>query len=158
MSRVTIYGPSIQAIVENVSDSVQQQMESRSYRAANELRNAALVVLKGQRNGRRYKVPGTYRRQRDKVSGKMKNGRYYTASAPGEPPAVRSGVFRNSWQPRTYAFGTSYFSIIDSNVDYAEWLENGTPGGQMAPRPHHDRIKEKAEPKIFRIYDEPYFD
>lgn len=143
MSRVVVRGGSIEEIVERVSSEVQHQMGSRSYRAANELRNAALNVLRGQRSGRRYRVPGT--------------NSYYTASAPGEPPAVRSGTFRLAWQPRTYAFGTSYFSIIDNDMFYADWLENGTPGGQMAPRPHHDRILKTAEPLIYKIYDEPYF-
>ena len=157
MSKVVVKGLSLEEIAKTVTTEVNQQLESRTYRAANELRNAALLVLRGQRSGRSYKVSGTYRRQRDKATGKMKNGRYYTASAPGEPPAVRTGTFRNSWQPRTFAFGTSYIARIESNVPYADWLENGTPGGQMAPRPHHDRIAKHAEPKIFRIYDEPYF-
>lgn len=142
MSRIAITG-SLEEIVLEVTDDIQHQMKTRTYRAANELRNAALIVLRGQRSGRRYKVPG-------------KNS-YYTASAPGEPPAVRSGTFRLAWQPRTYAFGDSYFAIIDNETFYADWLENGTPGGQMAPRPHHDRIKQAAEPAITRIYAEPYF-
>ena len=143
MSRVIVSGPSIEAIAEKVSVEVQHQMEGRAYRAANELRNSALKVLRGSRSGRTYRVPGTKR--------------YYQASAPGEPPAVRTDNFRNSWQPRTFFFGKSYISRIESNVPYAERLEDGTPGGQMAPRPHHDRIAKDAEPKIVRIYDEPYF-
>jgi hypothetical protein len=140
---VKVRGDSLEKIAEKTVKEIQDEMESRAYRGANELRNSALLVLRGQRSGRSYRVPGTKRR--------------YTASAPGEPPAVRTGTFRNSWQPRTYAFGDSYFSIIDSEVFYADWLENGTPGGQMAPRPHHERILKDAEPKIQKIYDEPYF-
>ena len=166
MSRVVVKGPSLEEIAKNVTTEVRHQMESRSYRAANELRNSALIVLRGQRHGRRYKVPGTYRRQRDKTDGKMKNGRYYTASAPGEPPAVRTGTFRLSWQPEAYcshAFGLSvYWSRISSDrttdngrYNLGEILENGTK--HMAPRPHHDRILEHAKPKIIRIYEEPYF-
>ena len=166
MSSVQVKGPSLDKIAETVTTEVRHQMEGRAYRAANELRNSALLVLRGQRSGRRYKVPGTYRRQRDKVTGKMRNGRYYTASAPGEPPAVRTGTFRNSWQPHAYfshAFGTStYWSRIESDVRtdngqhiLGEVLEQGTK--RMAPRPHHDRILDHAEPKIFKIYDEPYF-
>lgn len=143
MSRAVITGGSIEEIAQKVSTEVQHQMASRTYRAANELRNSALVVLRGQRSGRVYRVPGTKK--------------YYTASAPGEPPAVRTGIYRNSWQPRTFFFGNSYISRIESDVPYADWLENGTPGGQMAPRPHHDRIATHAEPKIYRIYNEPYF-
>lgn len=162
MSRITVNG-SLESIVENITYQIQHQMASRSYRAANELRNSALIVLRGQRNGRRYKVPGTYRLQMDKVSGKKRHGRYYTASAPGEPPAVRTGTFRNSWQAtaRGPIFG-SYISRIESDAttdngryNLGEILENGT--SRMAPRPHHDRILEHAEPKIVKIYEEPYF-
>ena len=88
----------------------------------------AVLVL-----GRRYKVPGTYRRQRDPVTGQMKNGRYYTASAPGEPPAVRTGIFRLSWQPEAHVVYGSYISRIASDVRtddgnhlLGEVLENGT--------------------------------
>lgn len=164
MSRIVIKGPSLDEFALNVTTEVQQQMESRAYEAANELRNSALMVLRGQRSGRRYKVPGTYRRQRDKVTGKMRNGRYYTASAPGEPPAMRTGTFRNSWQPESHVVYGSYISRISSDARtdngrhmLGEILENGTPGGQMAPRPHHERIAEHAKPKIARIYDRPYF-
>ena len=162
MSRVTVNGPSLEEIAKTVTTQVTHEMERRSYLAANELRNSALLVLRGQRSGRRYKVPGTYRRQRDKVTGKMRNGRYYTASAPGEPPAVRTGAFRNSWQPTARKVYGSYISRIESDLRtdngqhiLGEILENGT--SRMAPRPHHDLILQKAEPKIVKIYDEPYF-
>lgn len=148
--------------IHNATEQIQHQMEIRSFRAANELRNAALLVLRGQRSGRRYKVPGTYRRQRDKADGKMKNGRYYTASAPGEPPAVRTGTFRNSWQPHVYKVYGSIISRIESDVRtdngrhiLGDVLEEGT--ARMAPRPYQDRVLEKAEPRIRKIYSEPYF-
>ena len=150
MSRVVVRGPSLEEIAKTVTTEVQKQMESRSYRAANELRNSALMVLRGQRGGRRYRVPGTKR--------------HYTASAPGEPPAVRTGAFRLSWQPTAQVSAGSYISKIESTARtdngrflLGDILEKGTPGGQMAPRPHHDRIKEHATPAIVRIYDEPYF-
>lgn len=162
MSKVVVKGPSLEEIAKTVTTEVKHQMERRSYLAANELRNSALMVLRGQRSGRRYKVPGTFRRQRDKVTGKMRNGRYYTASAPGEPPAVRTGTFRNSWQPEAHTVFGSYISRISSDArtdngqhNLGEILENGT--GRMAPRPHHDRILQHAEPKILRIYEQPYF-
>lgn len=150
--------------VEKATEHIKHQMRGRAYRSANELRNAALVVLRGQRNGRRYKVPGTYRKQLDKATGKKRNGRYYTASAPGEPPAVRTGAFRQSWQPSARysdAFG-EYWSRIESDLrtengrhNLADILENGT--GRMSPRPFEEPIIEKAMPKIRKIYSEPYF-
>ena len=121
---VTINGPSLEVIAQRISSDIRMKMEIRSYLAANELRNAAMMVLRGQRSGRRYKVPGTYRRQRDKSDGKMKNGRYYTASAPGEPPAVRTGVFRLSWRPTAKVVATptsdSYISRIESDISGRE--------------------------------------
>jgi len=137
----------IDVSVKQITDSIKLQMESRSYRAANEMRNAALLVLRGQRSGRKYRVPGTKR--------------YYQASAPGEPPAVRTGIFRLSWQPSAHVVFGSYISRIESNVKVpngetlGDILENGT--SRMAPRPHHDRILTKAEPDIVKIYSQSYF-
>lgn len=147
--------------IEDVVNGIRKQVQRRTYLAANELRNSALIVLRGQRHGRRYKVPGTYRRQRDKTDGKMKNGRYYTASAPGEPPAVRTGNFRRSWQPDVSASGDLYNARIESDLRtddgkhlLGEVLEDGTR--RMAPRPYIERTLEHAEKKIVRIYSEPY--
>lgn len=139
---------SLSAIVDEYPEKIKAQMEGRAYRGANELRNASLQILRGQGGGRRYRIPGT-------------KG-YYTASAPGSPPAVRTGAFRLSWQPSANASGNSYVSKIESNLHtdnggyvLGELLEGGT--SKMAPRPHHDKIKEQAMPEIARIYEEPYF-
>ena len=154
--------PPLEEVVGEITEHIQFEMERRSFLAANELRNSALLVLRGQRSGRRYKVPGTYRRQRDKTDGKMKRGRYYTASAPGEPPAARTGHFRLSWQTGNYCGFGSFISRIESDIKtengkytLGEILEDGT--SRMAPRPYQARIIEKAEPKIVRIYSKPYF-
>lgn len=157
-----VTAPPIPEVVEGITERVQHEMERRSYLVSNELRNSAMLVLRGQRSGRRYKVPGTYKRQRDKVSGKMKNGRYYTASAPGEPPAVRTGAFRMGWQPVTRVVFGSSVSRIENDVKtdngqytLGEILEDGT--GRMAPRPYQDAILENAKPTILKIYNQPYF-
>ena len=142
---------------------VEQEVASRTFRASNELRNASQYVLRGQRSGRRYKIPGTYKRQRDKASGKMRNGVYYTASAPGEAPAVRTGIFRLSWgthirverQDKTF----KAIAAIESNVRVGKYLlgeilEEGTP--RMKPRPYKQATRDRAEPKIKEIYKRPY--
>lgn len=162
MSKIT--GPTFEEITAQITARVKHEMERRTYLAANELRNAAQVVLRGQRSGRRYKVPGTYRRQRDKTDGKIKNGRYYTASAPGEPPANRLGHFRMSWQPNARIEDGKYTSMIESDMKVGtqnkyllgEILEDGTR--RMAPRPHQELILKRATGPIMRIYEEPYFD
>lgn len=148
--------------VEQIVERIKQDMERRSYLAANELRNSALQVLRGQRSGRQYIVPGTGRMSYNKRKKTAKiSYKRYTASAPGEPPAVRTGVFRLSWQPTAHKVYGSYISRIESDArtdngryNLGEILENGT--SRMAPRPYEDRILEKAEPKIVKIYAEPY--
>lgn len=142
----------IENVCKEISTKISIGMRSRSYRAANELRNASQLVLRGQRSGRRYRVPGTRK--------------YYTASAPGEPPAVRTGAFRASWQPKQKVnVGThnqvSVTSYIESRqrtdngrYNLGSLLENGS--GRMAPRPYKEKIQEKAKPKIVKIYKEPY--
>lgn len=130
-----------------IAEKIQHQMESRAVRASYELYNASQLVLRGQRHGRRYRVPGTKR--------------YYTASAPGEPPAVRTGAFRMSWQPKSQRVFGTYFSRIESDYcvgggryNLGDLLENGTK--RMAPRPYSDQIVQRAEKKINAIYSEPY--
>ena len=155
-----IVAPPLPTVINGVTDSIQLQMERRAFLASNELHKASQLVLRGQRGGRRYKIPGTFRRQRDKTDGKMKNGRYYTASAPGQPPAVRTGAFRMSWQPTSRVVFGSYISRIESDLsvngyNLGSLLEDGT--SRMEARPHHDRILEKAKGPILKIYNEPYF-
>lgn len=109
--------------------------------ASHELRNASLEVLRGKRGGRLYRRAGYKRR--------------YRASAPGEPPALRTGTLRRSWRPiQSGEHGLD--AAIESSVPYADYMENGTPGGKIAPRPFAERIIEKARPKIEAIYDEPF--
>ena len=151
---------------DKISASIKHQMASRGYRAANELRNASQLVLRGKRSGRQYTVPGTGRMKYNKKTHTAKiTYRKYTASAPGEPPAVRTGAFRMSWQPKVVVDHTSSYAVV-SRVESSqrtdngkhllgEILEEGT--GRMAPRPHHQAIQTKALPGIMKIYNEPYF-
>ena len=73
--------------IDKIVDQINYEAKSRAFRAANELRNSALTVLRGKRSGRVYKRPFS----------KSK----YTASAPGEPPAMRTGNLRMSWRPQS---------------------------------------------------------
>lgn len=119
---------------------IETEIGSRAFRAANELKSAAEEVLRGQRTGKVYRKP---------------TGGTYTASAPGEPPAVRTDQLR-----------TKFRVVIDSSKNpaienapaskYAALLDEGTPGGRIQPRPFKDRIIEIADPKVKAIFDEPY--
>ena len=128
---------------------IQKEVSQRAYRASNELRNAELYVLRGQRSGKKYRVPGTRRK--------------YTASAPGESPAVRTGVFRLSWGTHVHVEknGTHFraVSAIESKERaggrlLGEMLENGT--SRIAPRPYKQKVIDRALPKIKAIYQKPY--
>lgn len=168
----------IRTLVSDLVNQAGQEVKSRGVRTANELRTASNHVLRGQRHGRRYKVPGTYRLQMDKVTGKKRHGRYYTASAPGEPPAVRTGAFRLGWKQRSYAdelgggqcnvhgviendqrTGNSMsgngISAQSGKYLLGEILEEGTK--RMAPRPYKQKVIDRAMPKVIKIYKEPYF-
>ncbi|MFQ7264264.1 MAG: hypothetical protein ACLRO4_07580 [Lachnospiraceae bacterium] len=138
------YGSSLKIAVDKVVESVGKQVVSRGTRAVNAIRNAELDVLKGQRSGRVYRKPHS------KAT--------YTASAPGEPPARRSGALRLNWHGEvkggSAAGETKIVAALESEQRYAGYLENGT--SRMAPRPYKDRITEKALPEILSIYSEPY--
>jgi hypothetical protein len=132
-------------IVNTTLKGVEKEVASRAYRASNELRNASLYVLRGQRSGHRYKIPHTKQT--------------YQASAPGEAPAVRTGVFRLSWGTRVHVEkqGKVFRAVssINSNVKVGghllgEILEHGTK--RMAARPYKQAVRDRATPKIKEIY------
>lgn len=166
MSAGVIFTKALQNQWQQISDSIKHQMVSRGYRASNELRNASQLVLRGQRHGRRYTVPGTGTVTYNKKNHTAKiTYKKYTASAPGEPPAVRTGAFRMSWMPKVHIDYTSGSYAVVSQVQstqrtdngehlLGEILEEGT--SRMAPRPHHQAIQSKALPAILKIYNEPY--
>ncbi len=118
------------------------------------LRNAELNVLSGQRSGKRYNVPGTgrvkyYKRTHTATITYKK----YTASAPGQPPAVRTGVLRTSWQPVVKDRDDGVLLRLNTSQNgkrYPGYLENGT--SKMQPRPYVKPIQDMAEPQIRRIY------
>ncbi len=151
--------------IDKIVDQINHEAKSRAFRAANELRNAALNVLRGQRSGRVYKRPFSSSR--------------YTASAPGEPPAVRSGDLRRSWRQKTASESTgkglTVKPAITTDVKYAPILEDGYDGEvekdikkkdgttktikyhlTIKPRPFEEPIIDAAKPKIKAIYSEPY--
>lgn len=135
----------LKAEVGNLMSKVTDGAKSRGYRAANELRNAALQVLRGQRSGRVYKKPHS-------------RTTTYTASAPGEPPAVRSGQLRVSWRPiaesEKEAGAITVKPAIRTDKKYAPILQDGSK--KMAARPFEEPIIEKAKPKVKEIFEQPY--
>ena len=76
-------GSAIRATVKSQVANINRKVISRGVRAVNAMRNAELEVLKGQRSGRVYRKPFSRAT--------------YTASAPGESPARRTGNLRMHW-------------------------------------------------------------
>lgn len=139
-------GSAIRATVKEQVTNINRKVVSRGVRAVNAIRNAELEVLKGQRSGRVYRKPYTKKAT-------------YTASAPGEPPARRTGNLRMHWNGQVKSENASGGGIaivaeLESQESYATHLENGT--SRMAPRPFVEKIKQEAAPEIRKIYGEPY--
>jgi hypothetical protein len=139
-------GSAIVATIKEQVTDVNRKVVSRGVRAVNAIRNAELEVLKGQRSGRVYRKPYT-------------KSATYTASAPGEAPARRTGNLRMHWNGQVKSEsaasgGIAIVAELESQERYAAALENGTR--HMAPRPFAEKIKEKAAPEIQKIYSQPY--
>lgn len=134
--------PDISVEVAKKVTAIGQEMKSRAARGGRALKNAELQVLRGQRSGKVYK--------------KSHRGTSYTASAPGEPPAVRDDNLRPSFRPVESSSGgaLSVKVAIETDMHYAGYLEHGT--SKMAARPYVEKIKQKAEPEIKSIFGAPY--
>lgn len=102
-------------VIRAIEDVAAQRMAA----ATMAVRNQVLETLSGSRTGRRYRVPGT--------------NRTYTASAPGEPPAVQLGDLRRSIGTRIITVGKELQGQVGSPLDKAAMLEHGTK--HMQPRP-----------------------
>lgn len=126
-----------------VDETVRQlnlEARSRARRAVNALRNSALNVLSGERHGKEGYVPATRRK--------------YITSAPGEPPAVRSGNLRRNWRQYVlgefHTGGAKITARIKSDMPYSDFLDKGTK--KMAARPYKQKVKDEAMPAINQIY------
>lgn len=82
------------------------------------------VIETGTRSGRTYKYKGVA----------------YVASAPGEPPANRSGTLSGGFDYVSGSVQLTVFSevVSEKGYNYPLALEEGTPGGKIKPRPYFD--------------------
>lgn len=139
-------GNSVRMIVKGVVKDINRQVASKGVVAINIIRNVQLQVLKGQRTGKRYRKPYTKRAT-------------YTASAPGEAPARRTGNLRLHWNGnvRTKPHNNSGILVVaelESQEEYSGMLDKGTKN--MAARPFVDTITEKALPEVVKACNESY--
>lgn len=114
---------------------LEQKLDRQVARKAQELRSIIVETLSQPGSGRIYNKTRTTQARDDKgrfVKGSKTTSKVaHQASAPGEPPAVDTGQYRQSWQVRKraqaeYAVGT--------NQERAPALEFGSR--TIAPRPH----------------------
>ncbi len=157
-------GTAVRLCVRDVVDSISRKVASRGARAVNAIRNAELEVLKGERSGKVYHKPGTHgaatkatRALKKDYRHKLRGGQLYRASAPGEAPALRTGNLRMHWsgdvKVQNNSGGVTVDAVLESQEKYAYYLEKGKG---MEPGPFVEKIKEKAEPEIRKIYEEPF--
>ncbi len=111
------------------------EIDRRVSLACQHMVNATKQTLTGQRTGRIYRVAGTKQK--------------YTASHPGEPPAVRTGRLRNSIKFIMLSRGTHVEGVVGTDVEYAPYLEFGTR--RMAPRRFLGVTFEQERMRIFSI-------
>ena len=90
-----------------------------------------MKVLSGTRSGRVSRVPMTKKK--------------YTASAPGEAPAVATGTLKTTYK---FKMETTLppMGIIGSPQKYAPMLEYGT--SRMKPRPHLKKAYDEKKKEI----------
>lgn len=152
-------GKEVRATIKGMKSDIDRKILSKGTRIVNAMRNAELEVLNGQGSGRTYRRPYT-------------KSATYTASAPGEVPARRSGMLRLHWNGRVKRKSASVVvAELESNEKYAVYLEKGTRKRprtflqkvfrglrtqNMAPRPFANKILEKAKPEAVRILRGPY--
>lgn len=154
----------------NIEGVTRSLLKPAAEASARILRNAIQATLEEApaRTGREYYVPGTRTK--------------YTASAPGEVPAVREGKYRSSWKAtKAYQTPTGIGAAavsdlvtkdgdpigllledgtMDSGAPGLTILDDGTPDPnamrlhRMAPRPHLREAINKAIPEIDAKLDE----
>jgi len=130
--------------VDSFMQDLRKEAQRRAIACANEVRNESLKGMRGKKSGRVYPVPGTKKKT-------------YTASAPGEFPAVRTAALRTSIRviAQVHIFssvGPIARGIVGTHLLYGLYLEEGTP--RMARRPWLTMALAAALPAINRILSE----
>lgn len=112
-------------------DEIDKAKKMKMEEASILIRNATVKKLTGGGSGRSYRVPGT--------------NIFYTASSPGQPPAVMVGDLRQSIQWK-FEGDTAY---VGSELEKSKHLEFGTKN--MSARPFLKPAFEEEVDNIARI-------
>jgi len=118
-----------------VVKSLENAASKRMAEAVNAVRNQTLETLSGPRSGRTYRVPGTRRT--------------YTASTPGQPPAVATAELRQSISTSVGGEGRTVIGHVGTDKIQGKMTEFGTRN--MKPRPWLRISFEEALPKVKSI-------
>lgn len=125
----------IVSYIGQVNRSIDSAASKKMREAVNVVKTQTLETLSGSRHGKIYRVPGT--------------SRTYTASAPGEPPAVATSGLRKSIKSAVGSDGGAIVGRVGSDEKYARPLEYGTKN--MKPRPWLRISLEAAASKVEAI-------
>ena len=114
------------------------------------VKTKAVEKLSGARHGRQYRIPGT--------------NRFYTASAPGEPPAVRLGELRQHVYTRVgegdgLVAGQVTGDVVgEVGTDTIQGQVTETGSKKMAPRPWLEPSFEESQEQVIRTFTRPMED
>jgi hypothetical protein len=134
--------------------SIKAAASQRMLAAVIEVQNTTKEMLSGQRHGRVYKVPTTGRGRIGQGRSIAGTGVRYTASAPGESPAIRLGGLRSSVDYNVHGEGRNLAGDVGTRLDYGKHLEFGTL--HISPRPWLRKSFEKAMTRIIEIWGRPW--
>ncbi len=127
--------------LKDVIGKIDETAKARMNEAVNTVRNHAVETLSGSRSGKTYKVPGTQTT--------------YTASAPGEPPAVQTGELSQSIATEVEGEGRDIVGRVGTDKKQGLMTEFGTKN--MAPRPWLRPSFERQESKVREIFIKQWF-
>jgi len=132
--------------VASIRDAAARRMEA----ACIEVKNTTKETLSGQRHGKVYKVPTTGRGRIGEGRSIAGTGVRYTASAPGEAPAIRLGGLRASVDYTVSGSGTRLTGDVGTPLKYGAPLEYGSL--HISPRPWLKKSFEKSVGRILEIW------
>ncbi|PFR83303.1 HK97-gp10 family putative phage morphogenesis protein [Bacillus cereus] len=121
--------------MEQVKTRINAMCVEKVTAASIHLQNQVKKNLTGSRSGKQYKIPHTSRK--------------YTASKPGEAPAVRTGDLLNSIKYNVKRSQSEVLGAVGSDLKKAIWLETGT--SHMEARPFLLKTFEKERRELKRM-------